>query len=248
MNRPARLVIVRHAQSLRNLKKRGSVYFCDDEARSGLRGTPDYKIPLTEDGHQQSLITGEGLREDYGVFDYVYDSGYKRTIQSRTNILSAYTRRERARMRIRSNPFIRERDPGFTYDMTEDEAEMNFPWLQEYWRTHGGFFANPPGGESLAAVAERVYMFINMLFRDRIGDNVLVVTHGGTIRAFRFLLERWTYEQALRWPKGQSPKNCGVTVYEYDPSVQRLVLKEYNRTYWKWARAQTQNNKRKKAA
>lgn len=116
--------------------------------------------------------------------------------------------------------------------MTVKEAEANFPWLKEHWKTFGGYFARPPGGESIADVAQRVYAFINMIFRDRAGQRVWVVTHGGTIRAFRFVLERWNYEQALKWPEGQSPKNCGVTVYDYDEPGERLVLKDYNKVYW----------------
>lgn len=134
---------------------------------------------------------------------------------------------------MRHNIFVRERDPGFAYDMTTSEAETAFPYLHSYWETFGGFFARPPGGESLADVANRAYTFLNMLFRDRAGKKVFVVTHGGTLRCFRFLLERWTYEQALAWPKGQSPKNCGVTAYEYSPANGRLVLACYNATYWK---------------
>ncbi len=30
---------------------------------------------------------------------------------------------------------------------------------------------------------------------------------------------------------GQSPKNCGVTVYEYDSGEERLMLREYNTVY-----------------
>ena len=98
-------------------------------------------------------------------------------------------------MKRRMNIFIRERDPGFTYDMTEEEAEAAFPWLNEYWHTFGGFMARPPGGESLADVVGRVHTFLDTLFRDRAGQKVLVVTHGGTIRCLRFALERWNYER-----------------------------------------------------
>jgi broad specificity phosphatase PhoE len=35
-----------------------------------------------------------------------------------------------------------------------------------------------------------------MLFRDRAGQQVLVVTHGSTLRMFRMLLERWRWEDA----------------------------------------------------
>jgi broad specificity phosphatase PhoE len=232
VRRPALLVIVRHAESARNQAKKGSVYFADDAARRVVRGTPDHLIQLTADGQKQAVETGLAIRDRFGVFDYVYTSGYSRTDETAEGVLSAYTAEERARMKVRMNLFIRERDPGFAYDMTTAEAEAAFPWLNEYWRTFGGFMARPPGGESLADVVGRVHTFLDTLFRDRCGQKILVVTHGGTIRCFRFALERWDYLQAERWPPGQSPANCGVTVYRCADSGDRLELDEYNRVYW----------------
>lgn len=231
-SRPNRLVLVRHAESMRNEAKKGSVYFADDAARRKIRGISDDMIELTVRGHHQARQTGKAIRDIFGTFDYVYHSGYRRTEQTAEGILEAYTVEERKQMQIRLNLFIRERDPGHTYDMTTEEAEAAFPYLREYWATQGGFFAQPPGGESLAQMSQRVYLFLNMIFRDRAGQNVLVATHGGTLRCFRFLLEHWDYAQALKWPQGQSPKNCGVTVYEFDPKLNRLELRSYNDVYW----------------
>ncbi len=232
MERPALLVLVRHAESARNEAKKGSVYFADDAARRTIRGIPDHLVPTTTFGKQQSSQTGDALRRRFGVYDYVYSSGYARTDQTADGIMEAYTDEEQARMKRRTNLFIRERDPGHAYDMTEAEAEANFPWLREYWTTCGGFMARPPGGESLADVVNRVYTFLNMLFRDRAGQSVLVVTHGGTLRCFRYLLEHWNYQQAERWPEGQHPANCGVTVYTCGQGKDHLELLEYNTTYW----------------
>ena len=232
INRPSRLVLIRHAQSQRNEAKKGSVYFADDEARMRIKGVPDYKVPLTDAGHEQARKTGARLREMFGTPDYLYHSGYRRTIETSEAILSSYSAEERDRINVRMNAFVRERDAGYAYDMTQEEAEATFPWLQEHWATFGGYFARPPGGESLSDVSDRVYNFINMLFRDRAGQSVFVVTHGGTLRAFRFLLERWDFEKALRWPDGESPQNCGVTDYEYDPSTGRLTLRNYNTVHW----------------
>jgi broad specificity phosphatase PhoE len=232
VDRPAVLVVIRHAESARNQAKRGSVYFADDAARRVVRGTPDHLVELTAAGHKQALETGVAIRDRFGLFDYVYTSGYKRTVETAEGILAAYSDSERAQMKVRMNLFIRERDPGHAYDMTQDEAETAFPWLNSYWRTFGGFKARPPGGESLADVVARVHTFLDTLFRDRAGQKILVVTHGGTIRCLRFALERWSYEQAENWPPGQSPVNCGVTVYRYSPADARLVLEDYNQIYW----------------
>ena len=220
--------IERHDKSARKVAKKGSVYFADEYARRHVKGIADYNITSTTEGEVHARKTGEYLREKFGTFDYAYHSGYKRTKDTLENILDAYTDEERAAMQIRHNLFIRERDPGYAYDMTEEEAKKAFPWLQEYWDTYGGFFAHPVGGESIAKMCERVYQFLGMIFKDRANQKVLIVTHGGTIRAFRFLLEHWDYEQAIEWPKGTAPLNCGVTVYDYDESGRRLNLSEYN--------------------
>lgn len=232
MDRPQALVFVRHAESARNKAKAASTYFADEYARKDIKGIPDYKIPITEFGHEQARLTGQALKKHYGSFDYIYHSGYLRTTQTTDGILEAYDQKEKEAIKVRHNVFIRERDPGYTYDMTTQEAEAAFPWLAEHWQTFGGFFSAPPGGESLAQVAQRAYLFLNMIFRERQGQKILIVTHGGTLRCFRYLLERWNYEQALSWPPGESPKNCGVTDYEYDEHRGRLFLRDYNKIYY----------------
>jgi len=232
MDRPRLLVFVRHAESERNKAKKGNIFFADEEARSIVKGIPDDKINLTTNGFMQAEKTGPAIRNQFGVFDYIYHSGFSRTIQTMEGILKAYLEEEKNKMNIRVNPFIYERHTGYAYDMTEEEVRKNFPWLQEYWNTFGGFFAQPPGGESLAQVVQRVYIFINMLFRDRKGQKVLVFTHGGTLRCIRFILERWTFDQAKSWPKGHSPANCGLTVYSFHKNTKKLELDEYNKVFW----------------
>ena len=135
-------------------------------------------------------------------------------------------------MRMRHHLFVRERDAGWTYDMTTAEAAAAFPWLQGYWETFGRFFARPPGGESFADVADRVYLFLGMLFRERAGQRVLVVTHGGTLRVFRYLLERWTHDEFLeRWDAELVP-NCAVTTYAFNPGLGRLTLRTLNAVHY----------------
>jgi broad specificity phosphatase PhoE len=227
---PALLVVVRHAESTRNQVKKNTVYFADDAARRVLRGTPDHLVELTEAGHEQARQTGQAIRELFGVVDCIYTSGYFRTEQTADGLLSAYTPEERARIRTATNFYIRERDPGYTYDMTEAEAVTAFPWLAEYWQTFGGFFSRPPGGESLADLAARVDTFLATLERECAGQRVLVVAHGGTIRCLRFLLEGWEYEKVSQLLRDDPPINCGVTTYRAGPAG--LELEDYNRVYW----------------
>lgn len=229
--RPSLLVLVRHAESARNVAKKGNAFFADDESRSSVRGVPDHDIPLTAEGGRQSRAVGAALRERHGAFDYVYHSGYLRTVETTEGLLSSLSPGERSLVRVRSSLFVRERDSGWAYDMTTAEAEAAFPWLRDYWRTAGSFYARPPGGESVAQVCERVYLFLNMLFRDRAGKKVLFVTHGLTMRAFRFLLERWSHDDPRL--KGEAAPNCSVTTYVMDEGEGRLALRGSNEVFWR---------------
>ncbi|MEJ2228191.1 MAG: histidine phosphatase family protein [Alphaproteobacteria bacterium] len=191
----------------------------------------DVNNPLTEEGHRQSRLTGEALRERLGVPDCVYHSGYQRTIGTADSLLDAYSADERKRITIRQHFFLRERDTGYTFNMTTEESEQAFPWLQDYWQTYGSFYARPPGGESFADIAQRVYLFLQELFRRREGDTIFLVTHGGTMRCFRYVIEEWTHEHM---DTAELSRNCAVTAYQYneDQSKRGLVLEMDNSVFW----------------
>lgn len=232
VNRPSLLVLVRHAQSLRNVAKKRNRFYLDDEARRAVAGVPDHRIPLTEEGYRQAAVTGKVLRERFGTFDVAFHSGYVRTIETAAALLAAYTDDERSEIILRHHLFVRERDAAHAYDMTDAEATAAFPWLQEYWTTCGPFFARPPGGESLAQVCERVHSFLQKLARSMAGRRVLVVTHSGTLWCFRYVLERWTYEEAEERFRTELIRNCSVTSYGLDKTSNRLMLQEAGSVFW----------------
>ena len=64
------------------------------------------------------------------------------------------------------------------------------------------------------------------------GKRVLVVTHGGTMWCFRYVLERWTYEEAERRFRTESNPNCSLTAYRFSPESRRLELAECARVFW----------------
>jgi probable phosphoglycerate mutase len=228
---PSLLVLVRHAESARNKAKKGRVFFSDATARKGVGGVPDHLVELTEAGQLQAKQTGQALRERCGVFDHVETSGYARTEQTADGLLSAYTSAERSRMTRRANLFLRERDTGYAYDMTEAEALAAFPWLDDYWHTFGHFLARPPGGESLADVVMRVQMYLDLIAQTHAGKKLLIVTHARTIQCFRFNLEHWSYQQAETRLSEPTPFNCSATIYSQRADNQ-FTLEGYNEVYW----------------
>ncbi len=225
---PRQLIFIRHAESERNRAKQGRLYFADDKARKTVRGVPDDKTSITDSGILHARKTGIYLHERFGVPDRAYHSGYLRTVQTLDEAFGVFSESERSKIDIQMNPFIRERDPGYTYDMTDSEVEQNFPWLHEHIETFGGFFYRPPGGESLADVVNRVNVFLNTTLQDVGGKKVWVSIHGGTLGAVRFLLEGWSYDRVRNWPVGEKPENCSITVYNFDEVEKRLTLQECN--------------------
>jgi broad specificity phosphatase PhoE len=231
MRGPTLLVLVRHAQSARNKAKKGRIFFSDATARKGVGGIPDHLVQLTESGHLQAKQTGQALRQQFGVFDHVETSGYARTEQTADDLLSAYASAEPSRMTRRTNLFLRERDTGYAYDMTEAEAATAFPWLDDYWHTFGHFLARPPGGESLADVVMRVQMYLDLIAQTSAARKLLIVTHARTIQCFRFNLEHWSYNEAETRLNEATPFNCSATVYSRQPGG-KFKLVAYNEVYW----------------
>lgn len=225
--KPSLIVIVRHGESLSNAKKQnGFVPSCIKDEFINLAAQ---NVPLTSKGKKQALMTGEKLKEMYGIFDYVYSSPFIRTRETAKGLMHAYQKENN--IQYRENLFIRERDAGYGFPMTQEESQKYFPWLSQYWKVHGNFYAVPPGGESMAKVAERVYQFMGMLLRTRPGKKILIVSHGGTIRCFRYILEHWTPEQAENYNGEGTPINCGVTTYKANDE-NKFVMEQYNKKYW----------------
>ena len=65
--RPALLVLVRHAESERNVAKKGNRFFLDDEAPKSVQGVADHRTPLSERGREQAFQTGIALRDTFGL-------------------------------------------------------------------------------------------------------------------------------------------------------------------------------------
>lgn len=224
--KPKLLIVRRHAESLRNRVKNKNVYLPDDESAAILKGIPDHRIPITDLGKQQAERIGEYVREKYGIMDCYYDSGYKRTIMTREFSLGCVSKKELRHSKIRSHNFLAERFPGYTYDMTTEQAQEAFPYLQAHFDLFGTFYGVPPGGESQAWVTQRVHAFLGMMFRHRVGQKVLLDTHGGTMRAIRYILEGWDVGKYESTYHIEAPPNCAILVYKLSKKTGQLKLKK----------------------
>eukprot|EP00919_Chromeraceae_sp_WS-2016_P074129 GHVR01175376.1.p1 GENE.GHVR01175376.1~~GHVR01175376.1.p1 ORF type:complete len:542 (-),score=50.72 GHVR01175376.1:83-1708(-) len=85
--------------------------------------------------------------------------------------------------------YLRERDRGLLAGKTHDERQQLHP--EEMHRMkRDALYWQPPGGESIANLCLRVDRVIENLRENCGGLKVLLVCHGGVIKAFRALIER----------------------------------------------------------
>lgn len=230
--RPKKVVFIRHGESLRNVV-RGDHFALQSAADlDRLGGRYDHDIPLTELGLHQAEQSGSRIIGELGLPDYVYHSDYVRARQTTDGLLSHLTPETRAQIEVRHNLRIRERDPGYTWHMTEEEIDRFFPWYQEYYRRVGKLFARPVGGESIMDMHDgRLHTFINTIIRDRPGRVIWVVCHGHVKRAARIIMERLTHERAEAMIEEPVP-NLAVTAYAYEPCGTGPTRTHLNRVFW----------------
>jgi broad specificity phosphatase PhoE len=193
MARPRRIVLVRHGESEGN--HNDTIY----------QRVPDHALALTERGLRQVKATGERLREVFGrepVSAYV--SPYRRTHQTLSGLGLGPEL-----VRVREEPRLREQDWGNWQD-PEDVRKQ-----KTYREAYGHFFYRFAQGESGADVYDRVGAFLESLWRsfekpDQ-PPNVLIVTHGLTMRLFCM---RWLHWSVAEFESQSNPGNAETRTLE----------------------------------
>lgn len=179
-----KLWLVRHGQT--NLNKENL-----------MQGLVDQ--PLNDFGRDQARRVGR-LKGDL-VFDAVYASPLNRAKETAA-IIAGIPLEE-----VKVDPRIIEVDFGI-YDKKPFKKLGLKMWA--YWLLPE-VFPNPKSVESIDSMTERAGSFLKDLEKKSY-DNVLVVCHGGIIRALTGYLEN--KKNKIKWrPK---PKNCELKVYKFE--------------------------------
>lgn len=151
------ILIARHGQSDWNQEKR-------------WQGHADR--PLTERGREQAQALADRLA--HIELDAVYSSDLQRARDTAAVVA------ESQGLELRQLPDLREVDVGSWSGLTRAEAEERFPEGFAQWRD--GY----PGwqdGETYEAMTDRVLRAVDEIAGEHEGGRVLVVSHGGPIRA-----------------------------------------------------------------
>ncbi|MCR5635474.1 MAG: histidine phosphatase family protein [Lachnospiraceae bacterium] len=162
--------------------------------------------PLNDTGRSQA----EKMRKLIGdvKFDAVYASPLDRAGET-ASIISGFDRKD-----IIIDKRIIEADFGKYEKKPYGSLGIK---MTAYW-AFPELFKTPDTVETVASMVERSRSFLKEL-EHKDYENVLVVCHGGIIRALRGYLE--DRKNGIRWrPK---PKNCQIGIYESTDGKHRLI-------------------------
>lgn len=193
--KPKRIILIRHGRSEGNA----------DRNQYGI--VPDYALNLTPEGIDESKQAGVEIKKIIGDGSlYVYLSPYYRTRQTYHYILESV--RENVVNAV-EDPRLREQDWGHLRN-PEITAEIS-----RERKNFSRFYYRIPDGESGADVFDRVSTFLETLYRNfkkaDYPENVLIVTHGMTLRLF---LMRWYHWSVEEFETLRNLRNCQIVVME----------------------------------
>ena len=191
-----KLYIVRHGETVWNREGR-------------IQGHTD--VGLSERGLEQARLLAQRLGPV--PFDAAYASDLSRASVTAEVILKG---RETP---LYPTPRLREYHKGAFEGLTEAELRARYP--NEY----PGYIAKdldyaPEGGESTRCVSARMAAIISEVKERHLDDNVLVVGHGGSLRAAMMALLGMSMDANWRFVFG----NCTLTIVDtyHDNAVLRL--------------------------
>ena len=208
--KPKRIILIRHGQSEANA----------DISLFGAK--PDYKLNLTGEGVEQAKQAGQEVKRVIGEESLqVYVSPFYRTRQTYQHI------QERVKeniIKVFEDPRIREQDWGHLRN-----PDINEEIIQER-NGFSTFYYRIPDGESGADVYDRVSIFLETLHRDfqksDYPENVLIVTHGMTLRLF---LMRWFHWSVEEFESLLNPHNCQIVIMQKDSNDRYNLTSELAR-------------------
>jgi 2,3-bisphosphoglycerate-dependent phosphoglycerate mutase len=174
----AKLVLVRHGQSLWNLQNR-------------FTGWVD--VPLTAKGREEARAGAESLK--HIMFDVAYTSTLQRAQETLAIILEAIGQKN---VPIIRDQALNERDYGELAGLNKAETAKRYGEEQvKIWRR--SYDVAPPGGESLKMTAARTLPFFDraVLGDLKQGSNVLLVAHGNSNRSIVMELDKLSQEAVI---------------------------------------------------
>lgn len=154
--------------------------------------------PLNEAGRAQADELARAL--EGRLIDAVYASDLRRAYETATVVA------DRLGLAVTADPGLREVDVGSWSGLVHSEIEAADSDGFARWQAGGKGWQD---GESYAQMGERVVAAVLEIAARHPGGTVLIVTHGGSIRACRATAAGISYDESRGSGIG-STENCGV--------------------------------------
>ena len=190
------LFIVRHGETEWNRQGR-------------IQGHTD--VGLSEQGIEQAKCLAARLNSVQ--IDTAYSSDLRRATDTAAEILADKD------VPLVPTPRLREYDKGAFEGLTETELRSRYPGEYPGYVAKDLDYA-PEGGESTRQVSARMAAVVNEIKERHLADTVLVVGHGGSLRAAMMALLGMSLDANWRFVFG----NCTLTIVDtyHDNAVLRL--------------------------
>jgi probable phosphoglycerate mutase len=191
-----RIVAVRHGETAWNVDTR-------------IQGQRD--IPLNDKGLWQARRVARALA-GRGPVAALYSSDLSRACDTAWQIGQA------AGLEVVTEAGLRERAFGSFEGHTFVELEASWPEQTARWRQRHPDWT-PPGGESLSSVRTRVLQIIDTLAERHIGEEIVLVSHGGVLDA----LYRAATGLAMEAPRDWTLVNAAINRLLWTPQGLTMV-------------------------
>ena len=192
-----RILAIRHGETAWNVDTR-------------IQGHLD--IPLNETGLQQARWLAQALAERDAV-QAIYASDLVRAH------VTALTIGQAIDLSVQTHPGLRERAFGDFQGRTFAEIEVELPEAALHWRKRTPEWAPPGAGESLLALRERVLATVDELASRHLGEQIVLVAHGGVMD----VLYRAATRLELQAPRTWQLPNTAVNRLLWTPEGLSLV-------------------------
>lgn len=187
MTGATRIIAIRHGETAWNVDTR-------------LQGHLD--IGLNARGQWQAQRAGEALSdEDIAA---VYSSDLSRASATAQAIVDGSNQDGERPLRLHTG--LRERGFGIFEGKTYAHIASTWPEESVRWRRREPHYA-PQGGESLVQLRERVANTVNALASQHLGEQIVLVAHGGVMDALYRLATRQDIESPRTWELGNAAIN-----------------------------------------
>ena len=182
-----RIIAIRHGETAWNVDTR-------------LQGHTD--IDLNARGQWQARRVALALAEE--PIDAIYSSDLSRAHATARAIAQRNT--QLIQKQVPTHAGLRERGFGSFEGQTYAQIASNFPEESERWRTRDPHFA-PPGGESLLQLRERFAITVTALASQHVGQQIVIVAHGGVMDALYRLATQLDVAAPRTWGLGNAANN-----------------------------------------